>query len=144
MGESLHTRTLSGNWWELAIFTNLGVQTYNIHTVDLLPLLDSVICFGSFGSTPVQAIPNIYWRVLHIEMWAMFSYWHPQIETTSTSVLDFLQPRFSFLIHILQSFLSLTNGFMSIGHAKTHMPKPSELLKDFIRLCTVRINFHIR
>jgi len=38
--------------WKLAIFTNVGVQTYNVHILNLLPFLDYVIYFASFGSTP--------------------------------------------------------------------------------------------
>jgi len=58
-------------------------------------------------------------------------------------ILDFLQPRFSLLISVLQCFPSLTDAFVSIGHANTPMPKPYEVLKSLIRRCTVRTNFHI-
>jgi len=40
---------------KFAIFTNVGLLPYNVHIVDLLPFLDSVICFGSFGFTPYKA-----------------------------------------------------------------------------------------
>jgi len=59
----VHVRVGQG---KLAIFTNLGVQTYNVYIVELLTFHASVICFSSFGSTSVQGISNIYWRILHI------------------------------------------------------------------------------
>ena len=51
--------------WKLAIFTNVGLQTDNIHIVDF-PTLNSVISFGGFGSTPVQDIPNINRKILQL------------------------------------------------------------------------------
>jgi len=86
----VHVRVSQG---KLAIYTNLGVQTYNVYIVELLPFLASVICFSSFGSTPVQGISNIYWRILHIVLRKKlilkvrifikkFSKHTPQIETT--------------------------------------------------------------
>jgi len=57
-----------------------------------------------------------------------------------TDVFHFMQPSFRFLVHVLQSFFSLTDAFVSIGHANT---KATEILKDLIRLCAVPINFHI-
>ena len=54
------------------MFTKVGVQTYNVHIVDLLPFLDTVIYIASFGPTPVQGISNIYWRVLNIVVRATF------------------------------------------------------------------------
>ena len=40
---------------KLFIFTNVGVQTDDIHIPDLFPLLDSVVGFRSFGFTPYKA-----------------------------------------------------------------------------------------
>jgi len=140
---------------EFAIFTNVGVKTYNVHIVDLLPFIDSVICFCSFGSTPVQGITNIYRRILHIVLLAKFIFkarifnqqlsklTPPDRKNFITSVFDFLQPRFSLLIRVLQSFLGLTNWFVSIGHAKTPMPKAPLVLKRFIRLFAFPFNFHV-
>jgi len=143
--DSLHPRTLSG-----------GPREYCIYIVDHLPFLVSVTCFSSFGSTPVQGISNIYWRGLHIGVRTNFIFkarifaqyfsklTPPDRNNLITSVFEFLQPRFSFSIPVLQSFLGLTNGLVSIGHAKAPMPKAPEVLKDFICLCAVPIDFHIR
>jgi hypothetical protein len=108
-----------------------------------------------FGSTPVQVISNIYRKVLHIELRANFifkvrifaqqfsKFTFPDRNNIVTGVPDFLQPRFNFLIHVLQSFLSLADGFCSIGHAKTPITIAPELLKGSIRLSAVPINIHI-
>ena len=39
---------------EFYVFTNVGIQTNNIHFV--FPLLNSVKCLCGFGSTPVQGV----------------------------------------------------------------------------------------
>jgi len=57
---------------ELAVIANLGVQTDNIHITDSFPLHDSVVCFRSLGSNPVQGSSNIYWRMLYIGFRAKF------------------------------------------------------------------------
>jgi len=44
------------------------VHNDNIHKPDLFPLLDSVECFGGFGSTPAQGMPNVNRRVLYIKV----------------------------------------------------------------------------
>jgi len=114
------------------------------------------MCFASFCSTPVQGFSNIYWGVFHTGVRTKFifkarSFTQQFFKLTSpdrnniiTGVLDFLQPRLSFLIPILQCFLSLADEYVSIGHAETPTPKSPEVLKDFISVCTVPINFHIR
>jgi len=48
---------------------------------------------------------------------------HTDRNNLITRVFDFLQPRLRFFISVVQSFLGLTTGFMSNGHAKTPMPK---------------------
>jgi len=123
--------------------------------VDLLPVLGSVICFISNCSTPIQIISNIYWRILQIGVRAKFilkamtftqqfsKLTPPDRNNLITSVFDFPQPRLCFPLTVLQSFLDFSNGFVSIGHAKTPMPKAHEVLKDFIRPFAVPINFHI-
>ena len=58
-----------------------------------------------------------------------------------TSVFDFLQPRFSLLLPVLQYLVRVTNGFVSFVHAKIPTTKAPELLKDFVCLLTVPINF---
>ena len=86
----VHVRVAQG---KLAIFTKIGVQTYNVYIVELIPFHASVICFSSFGCTSVQGISNIYWRILHIVVRTKlilkvriftkeFSKHTPQIETT--------------------------------------------------------------
>ena len=45
---------------ELAVLTNVGVQTDNVHITDFFPLLNSVVCFRCLGSTPVQGISIIF------------------------------------------------------------------------------------
>jgi hypothetical protein len=57
---------------ELAVPTNVGVQTDNIHITDFYPLLDSVVRFRGIGSTTVQGVSNIYWRMLYIGVRAKF------------------------------------------------------------------------
>jgi len=128
---------------KLAIFKNVWVQTYNVHIVNLLPFLAYVICLGSFCSTPVQGIPNIYCGV-NIGLRAKFIFkariFVQQFcklapsdrNNLITSVVDFLHPRFSFLIPVLQSFLSLTNVLMSIWHAKTPIPKHPSYSKRLV------------
>ena len=79
--DTLHIQTVRGTVcthvhfrvtrWNLTIFTNVRVQTYNFHIVDLLPL-DCLICSNSFRSTPVQGISNIYWKIIHIRLRAKF------------------------------------------------------------------------
>jgi hypothetical protein len=100
--------------------------------VDLIPFIDSVICFGSFGSTPVQSISNIYLIIFHIGLRAKLIFKArvfaqqfckcapPDRNNLITGVPNFLQPPFSFLISFPQSFLSITNGFVSIWHVDTH------------------------
>jgi len=67
----------------------------------------------------------------------------PDRNNIITGILEFLQPHLSFLISLLQCFFSLTDRFVSIGHAETPMSKTPEVLDNFISLCTVPINFHI-
>ena len=93
----------------LVIFTNVGVQIYNVHIVDFLHMLNSLICFSSFGSTPVQDIAKIYWRNLHIRVRAKFIFkariFTQQLSNLTpqerniliTSVFGFLQPLLSLL-----------------------------------------------
>ena len=57
---------------ELAVLTNVGIQTDNIHIMDFFPLLYTVVRFRGLGSTPVQGISNIYWRILYIGVRAKF------------------------------------------------------------------------
>ena len=40
--------------WELAIFTNVGIQTDNVHMFNF-SLLNCVICFTGLGSAPYKA-----------------------------------------------------------------------------------------
>ena len=68
---------------------------------------------------------------------------HPRSKQHITSFLDFLQACHSFLKPVLLCFHSLADGFVSIGHSKTPMPKAHELLIDLVRLCTVPVNAHI-
>ena len=68
----------------------------------------------------------------------------PDRNNLISRVLDFLQPQFSFLIPVLQSFIGITDCFVSIGHSKNPTQKAPYVLKDFIRLFTEPINFHIR
>ena len=128
----IHFRVTRG---KLVIFTNVGAQVYNVHIVDFLPFLDSVIYFGSFDSTPVQGISNIHWRVLNIGVQIKFifkarifgqqfsNFTPADRNNLTTSVFDYLQPRFGVLIRVLQSSFNLTDVFVSIGHVKTPMPK---------------------
>ena len=92
--------------------------------MDLIPFIDSVICFDSFGSTPVQSISNIYLIIFHIGLGAKLIFKArvfaqqfcksapPDRNNLITGVPNFLQPPFS--------FLSITNGFVSIWHVDTH------------------------
>jgi hypothetical protein len=54
------------NFRELAAIKNVGVQAANIHITDFFPMFESVACFRGLGSTPVQGLSNIYWRMLYI------------------------------------------------------------------------------
>ena len=88
----------------LPVLRNIGVQTVNIHIKDFFPLLDSV-CFRGLGSTPVQGISNIYWKMLYIGVRAnlmleativtqeFFILAHPDRNNCITSVSYFVQPR---------------------------------------------------
>ena len=44
----------------------LGIQPDNIHIKNLFPLLYTVVGFSGLGSTPVQGISSVYWRILYI------------------------------------------------------------------------------
>jgi hypothetical protein len=57
---------------ELAVLTNVGVQTDNVHITDFFPLLHFIVCFCDLGSTPVQGISNIYWGMVYIRVRAKF------------------------------------------------------------------------
>ena len=113
---------------KFAVFTNVGVQTYNVYIVDLLPFLDSGVCFSSFVPT-TRTRHRVY--LLEVRAKLIFKariftqqfpkHTPPDRNNLITSVFDFLQPRLSFLIPVLQSLLGLTNGFVSIWHAKTPM-----------------------
>ena len=104
---------------------------------------------------PEQGIPNIYRRGFHIGVRSKFilkaricaqqfsKLATPDRNNIITSVFDFLQPRLCFLIRVLQCLICVTNGLVSIGHTKTPMPKTPKLLKHFIRIFTVTIDFHI-
>jgi hypothetical protein len=59
----VHFRVLNRKF---TIFTDVGVQTDYINVWDFFPFFDSVPCFCGFGSTPVQGMGNINWRVLYI------------------------------------------------------------------------------
>jgi len=50
---------------KLAIFANVGVQTYKVHIAILLPFFKSVICFVSFSSTPVNSYRILIGSYLH-------------------------------------------------------------------------------
>ena len=61
------------NYSELAVITNVGVQTDNIHITDFFPLIDCVVSFLGLDSKLVQANSNIYWRMLYIGVHAKFT-----------------------------------------------------------------------
>ena len=61
-----------------------------------------------------------------------------------TSVIDFLQPRFCLLIPTQQNLLSVANGLRSSKHTSSPMPKTAEISKDFISVCKLHVDFHIR
>jgi len=67
--DSLHPRTLSGDLMETCHIYNC--KGTDVHIVDLIAVLNFVMCFVSFCSNPVQGIPVINWWVLHIEVRAM-------------------------------------------------------------------------
>ena len=116
----------------------------------------TVICFSSLGSTPVQGITNINVRVLDIGVQTKFIFKAKSVtqqfsklapsyrNDVVTSVFDFLQPRHSFLMPVLQCIISVADGFMAIGHAETPMPKTAQILEDLISALRVSINFYIR
>jgi len=128
----VHSRLSLG---KLAIFTNVVVLTCNVNIVDLLPVIDSLICFSSFGSLPIQGILNIYSRVLHICVRAKFIFKDtvfeqqfsklkpPNRNNHITRDFDFLKPRICLMIPVLKTFLFRINWFVSIVHAKTPMLK---------------------
>jgi len=128
-------------YMELAVLTNVGVQTDNVHIKDFFPLLDFVVCFCGLGSIPVKGISNIYWRMLHIGVRAkfileariitqeFFKLSPPDRNNCITSVSYFLQPRLCLLIQTQQSFVSVADELMSIGHTLTHVPKKPKYSK---------------
>jgi len=68
----------------------------------------------------------------------------PDRNNIVTSFFDFLLPRHCFLVPVLQCFISVANGFRSIGHAKAPIIKTAQILKDLISVLTIHINFCIR
>ena len=137
------------------MFTNVGIGTDNVHIIDFFPLLNSVICFCGFSSTPLQGISDIYKRIFHIGLRRQFifkarfftqhfSKLAPSDRNNFiTSAFYFLQPRLSFHIPVQQCLLSVADGFVSIWHTSTPMPKAPQVLKDLIRLFSVPVNFHV-
>ena len=67
----------------------------------------------------------------------------PDRNNCITSVSYFLQPRLCLLIPNQQSFVSVADGLMSIGHTLTPVPKTTQVLKDFSSLITVDVDFYI-
>jgi len=51
---------------KLAVLTDVWVQTDDIYIMDFFSLLNFVVCLCGLGSTPVQGISDIYWRILDI------------------------------------------------------------------------------
>jgi len=51
---------------KLAVLTGVGVQAENIHIMDFLLLLESVVGSRDLVSNPVQVIWNIYWKILYM------------------------------------------------------------------------------
>jgi len=133
--DMLPTQTIRGAFCTHAHFRVtrwiLAIITDNVHVVDLLCRLDSVICLCDFSSTPVQVISNIYWRVFNIGVRTKFifkarifaqqfpKHIPPDRINIITGVLDFLQPRFvsSYLFCEFSSVFA--DGSVSILHAVT-------------------------
>ena len=60
-----------------------------------------------------------------------------------TSIFNFLQPRFHFLIPVQQCFFRVTYGLVSIGHARTTIPKTTKVIKVLLCFRRLPIDFHI-
>jgi len=68
----LHPLTHSGDLQGICSAYKCRCADCNIHIKDFLPLLESVVCFRGLGSTPIQGISIIYWRMLYISVRANF------------------------------------------------------------------------